>query len=126
MKLLSPRPSISNIIKSLRFVDPLVRRQGIARFKRIGYRWNNARHLEIYFAVPCMGAVLHPINLRLPGDQIAFIANHAEDLVLFVDASLLPAVEKLAPHLKGVKHFVVMGDTPRGQRSARSTRTRNC
>jgi fatty-acyl-CoA synthase len=85
---------------------------GVKRGDRVAtFAWNNSRHLEIYFAVPCMGAVLHPINLRLPGEQIAFIANHAEDQVLFVDPSLLPAVEKLSPYLKGVKHFVVMGDT---------------
>lgn len=84
---------------------------GIRRGDRVAtFAWNNSRHLEIYFAVPCMGAVLHPINLRLPGDQIAFIANHAEDQVLFVDPSLLPAVEKLAPYLKSVKQFIVMGD----------------
>ena len=84
---------------------------GIRRGDRVAtFAWNNSRHLEIYFAVPCMGAVLHPINLRLPGDQIAFIANHAEDQVLFVDPTLLPAVEKLAPHLPKVKHYVVMGD----------------
>lgn len=84
---------------------------GVRRGDRVGtFAWNNARHLEIYWAVPCMGAVLHPINLRLPGDQIAYIVNHADDQVLFVDASLLPAVEKLAPHLKSVKHFVVMSD----------------
>ncbi len=75
------------------------------------FAWNNARHLELYFAVPCMGAVLHPLNLRLPGDQLAYIINHAEDKVLFVDPSLLPAVEKLAPHMKQVKHFVVMGES---------------
>ena len=85
---------------------------GVRRGDRVAtFAWNNARHLEIYFAVPCMGAVLHPINLRLPGDQIAFIANHADDQVLFVDASLLPAVEKLAVYLKNVKHFIVMGDS---------------
>src|SRR5215216_4731853 len=85
---------------------------GIRRGDRVAtFAWNNARHLEIYFAVPCMGAVLHPINLRLPGEQIAFIANHADDQVLFVDPSLLPAVEKLAPYLKNVKHFIVMGDS---------------
>lgn len=84
---------------------------GVRRGDRVAtFAWNNARHLELYFAVPCMGAVLHPINLRLPGDQIVYIANHAEDQVLFVDPTLLPAVEKLAPHLKTVKHFVVMGD----------------
>lgn len=84
---------------------------GVKRGDRIAtFAWNNARHLEIYFAVPCMGAVLHPINLRLPGDQIAYIANHAGDQVVFVDPSLLPAIEKLAPHLKQVKHYIVMSD----------------
>lgn len=84
---------------------------GVKRGDRVAtFAWNNARHLELYFAVPCMGAVLHPLNLRLPGDQLAYIVNHAEDKVIFVDATLLPAVEKLAPHFKTVKHFVVMGD----------------
>ncbi|MGQ0605020.1 MAG: long-chain fatty acid--CoA ligase [Anaerolineales bacterium] len=84
---------------------------GIQKGDRVAtLAWNNARHLELYFAAPCMGAVLHPLNLRLPGDQIAYIINHAEDKVLFVDPSLLPAVEKLAPHLKGIKHYIVMGD----------------
>jgi fatty-acyl-CoA synthase len=85
---------------------------GVRRGDRVAtFAWNNSRHLEIYFAVPCMGAVLHPINLRLPGDQIAYIANHAEDKVIFVDPTLLPAIEKLAPHLKKVEHYVVMSDT---------------
>ena len=74
------------------------------------FAWNNARHLEIYFAVPCMGAVLHPLNLRLPADQLTYIIAHADDQVLFIDPTLLPAIEKLAPQLKSVKHFVVMGD----------------
>src|SRR5512137_2149208 len=84
---------------------------GVKRGDRVAtFAWNDARHLELYFAIPCMSAVLHPINLRLPGDQIAFIANHADDQVLFVAPSLLPAIEKLAPHLKSVKHYVIMGD----------------
>ena len=85
---------------------------GVRRGSRVAtFAWNDARHLELYFAVPCMGAVLHPLNLRLAGEDIAFIANHAEDEVLFVDPSLLPAVEKLAPHLKTVRQYVVMGET---------------
>jgi fatty-acyl-CoA synthase len=85
---------------------------GVRRGDRVAtFAWNNSRHLELYFAVPCMGAVLHPLNLRLPGDQLAYIVAHADDQVLFVDPSLLPAVEKLAPHLKSVKHFVVMAPT---------------
>jgi fatty-acyl-CoA synthase len=89
-----------------------LRKLGIKSGDRVAtFAWNNARHLELYFAVPCMGAVIHPINLRLPGDQIAYIINHAEDKILFVDPSLLPAIEKLAPNLKGIKNYVVMGDS---------------
>ncbi len=87
-------------------------RLGIQKGDRVAtFAWNNTRHLELYFAVPCMGAVLHPLNLRLPGDQLLYIINHAGDKILFVDPSLLPVVEKLAPQLKNVKHYVVMGDT---------------
>lgn len=85
---------------------------GVRRGDRIAtLAWNNAYHLEIYFAVPCMGAVLHPLNLRLPGDQLAYIIQHADDQVIFVDPTLLPAVEKLAPHLKNVRHYIIMGDS---------------
>lgn len=85
---------------------------GVRRGDRVAtFAWNNARHLELYFAVPCMGAVLHPLNLRLPGDQLAYIINHAQDKILFVDPTLLPAVEKLGAHLKNVRHIVVMGST---------------
>jgi acyl-CoA synthetase (AMP-forming)/AMP-acid ligase II len=84
-------------------------RLGVRRGDRVAtFAWNNARHLELYFAVPCMGAVLHPINLRLPPDQLSYIFNHAEDKVLFIDPTLLPVIEKLAPQLKTVQHFVVL------------------
>ena len=75
------------------------------------FAWNNARHLEIYFAAPCMGAVLHPLNLRLPPEQLIYIVAHANDKVLFVDPTLLPAIEKLAPHFKNIEAYVIMGDT---------------
>jgi fatty-acyl-CoA synthase len=84
---------------------------GVRRGDRVAtFAWNNARHLELYFAVPCMGAVLHPLNLRLPADQLMYIVAHADDQILFVDPSLLPVVEKLAPQLKSIKHYVVMAD----------------
>lgn len=83
---------------------------GIRRSDRVAtFAFNNARHMELYFAAPCMGAVLHPLNLRLPPDQLIYIVNHAEDQVLFLDPQLLPAIEKLAPHFRTVKHYVVMG-----------------
>ena len=86
---------------------------GIRRGDRVAtFAWNSSRHLELYLAVPCMGAVLHTLNIRLHPEQVAWIANHAEDTVVFVDESLLPAFEKVAPHLKTVTRFVIMGDGP--------------
>ena len=49
------------------------------------FAWNNSRHLELYFAIPSMGAVLHPLNIRLAVDQLAYIICHAEDSIIFVD-----------------------------------------
>ena len=75
--------------------------------------WNSYRHFEIYYAVAGSGAVIHTINPRLFPDQIVYIANHAEDKILFFDVSFAPLVEKLAPQLKSVKHFVCMTDRAR-------------
>jgi fatty-acyl-CoA synthase len=74
--------------------------------------WNCWRHLEIYFAAPCMGAVLHTVNFRLFPEQIAYIFNHAEDKVVFVSASVWPLFEKLRPHLKGIEHVILILDVP--------------
>ncbi|HEX9165079.1 MAG TPA: long-chain fatty acid--CoA ligase [Gemmatimonadales bacterium] len=76
------------------------------------FAWNSFRHLEVYFAAPCMGAVLHTVNIRLFPEQIVFICNHAEDEVAFVDASVWPLFEKLRPHLKTIRHVIVMPDVP--------------
>jgi len=75
--------------------------------------WNGYRHFEIYYAVAGSGAVIHTINPRLFPDQIAYIANHAEDKVLFFDLTFAPLVEKLAPLLKTVKAWVCMTDRAR-------------
>jgi len=73
--------------------------------------WNSSRHLELYFAVPCFGSVLHTLNLRLAPDQLAYIANHAGDTVIFVDASLLPVLDAIRSELRSVRHVVVLNDT---------------
>jgi fatty-acyl-CoA synthase len=72
--------------------------------------WNSFRHFEIYYAVAGSGAVIHTINPRLFQEQIAYIANHAEDRFVFFDLSFTPLVEKLAPQLRTVKGFVAMTD----------------
>jgi fatty-acyl-CoA synthase len=71
--------------------------------------WNNAEHVEAYLAVPAMGAILHTLNLRLPQEQLIYIANHAEDRVIIVDGTLLPLLAPLLPHLPTVEHLVVSG-----------------
>ncbi|MGW1157647.1 long-chain fatty acid--CoA ligase [Streptomyces sp. NPDC002513] len=71
--------------------------------------WNNAEHVEAYFAIPSMGAVLHTLNLRLPPEQLAWVANHAADRVVIVNGSLLPLLAPLLPHLKTVEHVIVSG-----------------
>jgi len=95
-------------------VDRLARvleRLGVKQGDRVGtFAWNNQRHLELYMAVPCIGAVLHTLNIRLFAEQITYIVNHAEDGVIFVDDSLVPILQELAPTFTSVRHYVVMGD----------------
>ncbi|MEY2566402.1 MAG: hypothetical protein QOE35_931 [Actinomycetota bacterium] len=74
------------------------------------FAWNTARHLELYFAAPCTGRVLHTLNIRLFPEQLTYIVNHAEDEVIFVDRSLLPVLWPNIESFGGVKHFVVMDD----------------
>ncbi|MCX5266048.1 long-chain fatty acid--CoA ligase [Streptomyces sp. NBC_00199] len=71
--------------------------------------WNNAEHVEAYFAIPAMGAVLHTLNLRLPPEQLVWIVNHAADRVVIANGSLLPLLAPLLPHLRTVEHVVVSG-----------------
>ena len=101
-------------------VDRLARalgRLGIEPGDRVGtFAWNNQRHFELYIAVPCVGAVLHTLNVRLNASQLVYIVNHAEDRVIFVDDSLVPLLEKLAPELPGVEHYILLGDPDRTQR----------
>jgi fatty-acyl-CoA synthase len=75
------------------------------------FAWNSARHLELYFAPPCTGRVLHTLNIRLFADQLLYIINHAEDEAIFIDRSLLPLLWPLIDDCKTVRHVVVMDDT---------------
>ncbi|MGP4071186.1 long-chain fatty acid--CoA ligase [Piscibacillus sp. B03] len=72
--------------------------------------WNDHRHLEAYFAIPGMGAVLHTINIRLSPEHITHIINHAEDKVLLVDPMFLPILEAIKDHIPTVRAFVIMTD----------------
>ena len=89
---------------------------GLKKGDRVGtFAWNSHRHMEVYFAAPLMGMVLHTVNIRLSPQDITYIVNHAEDQVLILDASLWPLIEPIRKDLKSVKHFVVMKDSPNAQ-----------
>jgi fatty-acyl-CoA synthase len=70
--------------------------------------WNDHRHLELYYAVSCMGAVLHTINPRLFPEQLEYIVNHAEDRLIFIDPTLLPLLGPLQGKIPTVEKVVVM------------------
>ncbi len=94
---------------------------GISADGRVGtFAWNTARHLELYFAAPCSGRVLHTLNIRLFPEQLQFVADHAGDEVIFADRSLLRLLWPLIDDLPSVKHVVVMddgdGDVPDDER----------
>src|SRR3954451_9119973 len=88
---------------------------GIEQGDRVAtFAWNTQRHLEVYLATPCTGAVLHTLNLRLFAEQLTYIANHAKDKLVFVDSTVVPLMEKVADTFETVEHFVVMGDGDHG------------
>lgn len=85
-------------------------RLGIKQGDRVGtFCWNTQEHMEAYFAIPCTGAVLHTLNLRLFPDQLTYIINHAEDRLIIVDDSLVPLLARVAKDLKTVERYVVVG-----------------
>jgi fatty-acyl-CoA synthase len=71
--------------------------------------WNHQEHIEAYFAVPCMGAVLHTLNLRLPPGQLTQIINHAEDRVVIVDVSLAPLLAAVIGQCPSIEKVIVVG-----------------
>ena len=84
---------------------------GISADGRVAtFAWNTASHLELYFAAPCTGRVLHTLNIRLFPEQVTYIVNHAEDEVIFVDKSLARLLWPLLDTFTTVRHIVVMDD----------------
>src|SRR5689334_2368821 len=73
------------------------------------FMWNNAEHLEAYLAIPSMGAVLHTLNLRLSPDQVGYIATHAGDYAVIIDASLIPLFANVLPQAETIRHVIVSG-----------------
>jgi fatty-acyl-CoA synthase len=95
--------------RATRLIDGL-RRLGVEEGDRVAtFAWNTQEHLEAYLAIPCMGAVLHTLNIRLFEEQIAWIVNHARDRVVFIDDSLVPIFERVAPRCETIEQYVLIG-----------------
>ena len=95
--------------RSARLANAL-RSLGVDGDQRVGtFMWNNAEHLEAYLAIPSMGAVLHTLNLRLAADQVGYIATHAGDYAVVVDASLIPLFAQVLPMAETIRHVLVSG-----------------
>ena len=89
---------------------------GITGDQRVAtFMWNNTEHLAAYLAVPSMGAVLHTLNIRLFPEQIAYVANEAEDQIVLLDASLVKVLAPVLAQLDTVHTVIVVGDCPEGQ-----------
>jgi fatty-acyl-CoA synthase len=102
------RTTWGEVVSRARALASALRELGIRPGDRVGtFGWNSRRHLELYLAIPSMGAVLHTLNIRLFEDDLRYIVSHAEDRMIFLDASLA----ELMPHFDGVEHEVLMPDS---------------
>lgn len=99
------------MVKRTRALSSALTKLGVKKGDKVGtFAWNHHRHLESYFAIPSIGAVLHTINIRLSAEHISYVINHAEDKVLLIDIDLLPLIEQVKDELKTVEVFIVMSD----------------
>ena len=104
------RSTWAEVANNARKLAAALDRLGLKPTTRCGtIAWNNRRHLEIYFGVAGAGYVCHTLNPRLKPEQLIYILNHAEDEVLFIDATFVPAVAQLRAHLPNLRHIVLMG-----------------
>jgi fatty-acyl-CoA synthase len=101
------RSSYGEVVERARRLASSLHQLGIRPGDRVAtFGWNSRRHLELYLAVPSMGAVLHTLNIRLFDDDLHYIVGHAEDRIVFVDASLA----ERTPRFEGVEREVLMPD----------------
>ena len=105
------RYTYADLAQRARKLAKAVAALGVANGERVAtLAWNGYRHMELYYAVSGSGRVLNTINPRLHADQVTFIADHAENQVLFFDMTFLPLVESIASRVKTVRHFVALID----------------
>src|SRR5437016_10925031 len=101
------RYSYTDLAKRVHQLANVLTRLGVREGDRVATLcWNNYRHLELYYAIPCMGAVLHTLNLRLFPKDLEFIIQDADDQLIFVDQTLIPILNQLAGKMPSVKQIV--------------------
>jgi fatty-acyl-CoA synthase len=109
------RAAYADVVRRIDRLCNALEKLGITQGDRVAtFAWNSQEHLEVYMGVPCMGAVLHTLNIRLFPEQLTYIANHAEDRIIFASDSLVPVLEKVAPSFETVEHYVIFGDGDSG------------
>lgn len=92
-----------------RLANALTKKLGIGKGDMVGtFAWNHGPHVELYYGIAGIGAVCHTINIRLSSKQTEYIINNSEDRVIFVDATLVPLLEKIAPLLPTVEHYILI------------------
>src|SRR3954453_22825132 len=103
------RSRVGHVVERARRLASSLEKIGVKRGDRgATFGWNSMRHLELYLAIPSMGAVLHTLNIRLFEEDLRYIVGHAEDRVIFLDASL----GSVMPRFEGVETEVLMPDAP--------------
>ncbi|MFQ5865433.1 MAG: long-chain fatty acid--CoA ligase [bacterium] len=102
------RYTYANLYERVKRLANVLGKLGVQPGDRVGtFAWNNYQHLELYYAIPCSGAVCHTLNIRLFPEQLAYVVNHAEDKVVFIDATLLQLFERVADQIECVQHYVL-------------------
>jgi fatty-acyl-CoA synthase len=102
------RSTYADLYRRARALAASLQQAGLKRGDRVAtLMWNHSTHLEAYFGIPAVGGVVHTLNLRLHPDELAYIANHAQDRWLIVDDVLLPMYEKFADKVKFERVVVV-------------------
>src|SRR5262249_34823634 len=106
--------TFAEVIERTRRLMSALRKLGVRPSDRVAtFSWNTQQHLEAYLGVPCLGAVLHTLNIRLFAQDLTYIVEHAGDKVAIVDKSLWPAWEKVVAKLgKKLEHTIVVDDVP--------------
>jgi acyl-CoA synthetase (AMP-forming)/AMP-acid ligase II len=105
------RATFATVAERAERLAAALHRLGVRSGDRVGtFCWNGQEHMEAYLAVPCMGAVLHTLNVRLFPEQLGWVANHAGDRVVIVEDTLVPVFARVRKELRTVEHVIVAGD----------------